>query len=633
MTQPNPATRPDLSAEPAPLDRTEAITLGHELIDAWGSWGATLTPDASRMAFISNRDGTPGLWVKDVDLTGHAEPAEKIVLTSDPVVAVEWSADGEWLSCAVATDGGVRTQVWAVRPDGTSARCLAGDDGSHAELGPWTRSGHRVVVTLPGTAEYAPTKTYLVDPATGQREELATGDLIHVLDLSYDEQLVMLRDGRRGREFCTVVDREADLDHPLLLDAPTGSTPMAFIRPSPTTPGVLTAYLVTDAGLPRHQLFAVQLGRGGWRGKSRILAARDDAELEFIDADDSGRLILLVWNVSGRSEIELLSPRTGTRRQVLELPGLIASNPILSRDGSSVVVSIEGPLRPREIWHLDTRTLDWTRLTRSPRLPDRPLVIPSLERFTARDGLPLTGWLYRPHGASGPTPAVLSLHGGPEAQERPTFQAQHQALAAAGITVFAPNIRGSSGFGRDFVHADDVERRFDAFSDVLDCADYLVRTGTAVPESIAVSGRSYGGYLTLASLAFSPGVFAAGVDICGMSDLLTFYRDTEPWIASAAETKYGHPKRDEQLLKQISPLGSVEQITVPLLVVHGEHDTNVPIGEAHQIVAALETLGRPVRYLELAGEGHEYRRVESQKLLLSTLLTFLCETLSEKETA
>jgi dipeptidyl aminopeptidase/acylaminoacyl peptidase len=200
-------------------------------------------------------------------------------------------------------------------------------------------------------------------------------------------------------------------------------------------------------------------------------------------------------------------------------------------------------------------------------------------------------------------------------------------MVAAGITVFAPNIRGSSGFGRAFVHLDDRHGRRDAFDDVLASRDFLLTLGIADPERIAVTGRSYGGYLTLASLAFSPGVFAAGVDVCGMSDLVTFYRDSEPWIAAAAVSKYGHPERDRALLEDISPLASANLIDVPLLVVHGEHDTNVPIGEAHQIVAALRALDRPVEYLELPGEGHDYRRADSRKRLNRTMLAFLTATL------
>jgi dipeptidyl aminopeptidase/acylaminoacyl peptidase len=108
-----------------------------------------------------------------------------------------------------------------------------------------------------------------------------------------------------------------------------------------------------------------------------------------------------------------------------------------------------------------------------------------------------------------------------------------------------------------------------------------------------------------------------------MSDLVTFYRDTDPWIGAAAVSKYGHPERDRALLEEISPLRAADAIDVPLLVVHGEHDTNVPIGEAHQIVAALRALDRPVEYLELPGEGHDYRRADSRKRLTRTLLSFL----------
>jgi dipeptidyl aminopeptidase/acylaminoacyl peptidase len=383
------------------------------------------------------------------------------------------------------------------------------------------------------------------------------------------------------------------------------------------------AYLSTDAALTRRQPVAVPLGPAGWRGDAGVLSPREDAELDGLDADDAGSLLLLVWNTAGGgSEVTLLDTRTGTTRTAPDLGGVV-SGALLSRDGSTAVLSVEGPVSPRELWRLDTATLVWTRVTAGPGLPTAGLVRPTLQFFTGRDGLPLTGWLYRPPGQFGPGPAMLSLHGGPEAQERPTFSPQHQALVAAGITVFAPNIRGSSGFGRAFVHLDDRHGRRDAFDDVLASRDFLVSLGLADPDRIAVTGRSYGGYLTLAALAFSPGRFAAGIDICGMSDLHTFYRDTEPWIAAAAYSKYGHPEDDHALLSAVSPLRAIDNIDVPLLVVHGELDTNVPIGEARQVVAALRALDRPVEYLELAGEGHEYRRADSRRTLVERIRDFL----------
>ncbi len=487
-----------------------------------------------------------------------------------------------------------------------------------------------MVVTLPSPGPGRPTRSLLADPRTGRLDPMASGDLIHVLDLSLEERFLILVDGERGRRFCTVVDRLED-QHFLLLPAGTGSTDVAIVRPAPEgEAGPLYAYLASDVGLSRRQLIGVPFGPNGHRGEPRTLAYRDDAELEAVDADDAGATLLLVWNTAGRSELELFHTATHQRVAVTGMPGLVATTPVLSRDGGSVILGVEGPERPRELWHLDVHSRRWTRVTAAPH-PDGPLVVPTLERFAGEDGLPLTGWLYRASGGTGA--AVVHLHGGPEAQERPTFSPQHQALAAAGVAVFAVNVRGSSGFGREFVHADDLDGRFAAFADVRAAAAHLVTAGTAEADRIGVTGRSYGGYLTLAALAFSPGVFAAGADVCGMSDLVRFYEETEPWIGAAAVTKYGHPERDRALLEAISPLRAVEAIEAPLLVVHGELDTNVPVGEGRRIVEALTALRRPVEYLELPGEGHEYRRADSKRRLLTALVGFLARRLAVREPA
>jgi len=613
-----------VTTDTATVDRIDAaVRLGADLVDDWGSWCPTMTPDARRVAFISDRSGTPEVWVQEVVLQGEAPPARRIPLSADPVIAVSWSADSRWLACTVATGGGVRTQIWVVQPDGSEARRIAGDHVDHAELGPWTRSGHRVVVTYPSPAPGKPTRSYLADPWTGRLDDLAEGDLIHVLDISLEERFLIVIDGERGRQFCSVVDRLED-HHSPLLPSGTGSTDVALVRPAPEgESGPLYVYLASDVGLTRRQLIGLPFGPNGHRGEPRTLAYRDDAELEAVDADDGGELLLLVWNAAGRSELELYHTGSHERQPITGMPGLVATTPVLSRDGGSVILGVEGPERPRELWHLDTHSRRWTRVTAAPSL-QRRLVVPSLETFHGEDGLTLTGWLYRAEGADA---AVVYLHGGPEAQERPTFSPQHQALASAGVSVFAVNIRGSSGFGREFVHADDLSGRFDAFGDVRAAAHHLVATGVADRRRVGITGRSYGGYLTLASLAFSPGVFAAGVDVCGMSDLTWFYEETEPWIGAAAVTKYGHPERDRALLEAISPLRQADAIDVPLLVVHGELDTNVPVGEARRIVTALQELGRPVEYLELPGEGHEYRRASSRTRLLTDVVRFFASRL------
>ncbi len=181
---------------------------------------------------------------------------------------------------------------------------------------------------------------------TGELEPVARGALVNVVSLSADERYALLRDGTRGAHFCVTLDRELDRDHPLLPYPGTGSTEGGLLRPSPDGDGDLVAYLVTDAGLPRAALAAVAIGPEGVRGEAGIIAERDDGELELIDADDAGRLLTLVWNVAGRSVLELLWPATGERTVVDSLPGAVVTGCVLARDGASAVLSIDGPTQP-----------------------------------------------------------------------------------------------------------------------------------------------------------------------------------------------------------------------------------------------------------------------------------------------
>jgi dipeptidyl aminopeptidase/acylaminoacyl peptidase len=297
----------------------------------------------------------------------------------------------------------------------------------------------------------------------------------------------------------------------------------------------------------------------------------------------------------------------------------------VARNGRLAMLTLQSPSSPRRLWALDLVSLDLSPVTSSPVPEGVAFVEPELLSFGAHDGLPLSAWLYR--ASQTPGPVVISLHGGPESQERPTWEPLYQCLLAAGISVLAPNVRGSSGFGRFFEHADDRYGRYDAIADVRRCIDVLLARGVGEWGRIAVTGWSYGGYLSMAALTFYPSAFAAGVTVCGMSDLLTFYRDTEPWIAAAAVSKYGDPVRDRTLLHDLSPLHHIDRMQAPVLAIHGELDTNVPVGESRRLAAALSRVEHPVSYLQMDGEGHEFRRLSARLRVIEAQLQFLVEQL------
>ncbi|MGH3918254.1 MAG: alpha/beta hydrolase family protein, partial [Pseudonocardiaceae bacterium] len=293
----------------------------------------------------------------------------------------------------------------------------------------------------------------------------------------------------------------------------------------------------------------------------------------------------------------------------------------------SLVLAVESATEPPHVLRYPLPPAQAPGVRLAPALPpsgppDAPTQ-PELHRWQARDGLTLSGWLYRPAGALGAVPTLVWLHGGPEAQARPTFNPLYQVLLSYGVAVFAPNVRGSSGFGRQFVDADVGHRRFAAIDDVADVVGYLVDAGLADPAALGCAGRSYGGYLTVAAMVSYPELFRAGIDLCGITDFQTFFAHTEPWIAAAAVSRYGDPQRDAELLRELSPIHRIGQLSAPLLVVHGGQDTNVPVIEAEQLVAALRDRGASPGYLVLPDEGHEILGTTNRAVFVGEVVHWL----------
>jgi dipeptidyl aminopeptidase/acylaminoacyl peptidase len=198
-----------------------------------------------------------------------------------------------------------------------------------------------------------------------------------------------------------------------------------------------------------------------------------------------------------------------------------------------------------------------------------------------------------------------------------------QYYVSQGYGILAPNVRGSSGYGKQYLALDDVRKRMDSVADLKAAVEYLRASGVADPVRIAVYGQSYGGFMVLAAITTYPELWAAGVDIYGIANMLTFLENTSPYRRKLRTPEYGDPEVDRDFLIEISPIHKIDRITAPLMVIHGARDPRVPIGESEQMVASLQARQHPVEYHVFADEGHGITKLKNKLAVFPAVAEFL----------
>ena len=637
--------------EPAGLDEVTLAAIS-DIAGVVGAWCPTLSPDGLHIAYVTDRSGLPRLEVARLNAAGDgAGAAQQISPEHQEIVSAAWSPSGEWLAYLVSPGGLIRAELHVMRPDGSDARSLAGTDSLSTVLaGCWT--------TIPDTYAFSladgrgpNADVCLVNVRTGANRTVATGGFLTVTSVSGDGRRLVARRGSRGRRHLVIADIPQDaflaedavagcaradtgaeagrVRRLLAANFPAEGTDLA--EDGRFAPDGTAVYLRTVAGRERFALGIVPLDEWGNPGRLQVLAERDDADLESYAVLDGGDSAMLVWNVGGVSSIEIRrlraaggAGRAGQGGQAdsyrIDLGQRVLPGWSVHRDGRSAILELSEAIAPRSLYHVDLAdpgvSAGGSTVARTgepphrvaglpePELGREGLVAPDSLTYRSQDGLQLQGLLYRPHGTTLPLPTVVLLHGGPESQERPAFSILIQSLVVAGMAVFAPNVRGSTGYGSAFVAMDDLGRRESSFQDVPATVNFLVDAGFSIPGRIGVHGWSYGGYLALVALTRWPSLFASGSSHAGMSDLLTFFAETEPWMAGASVTEYGDPVADQALLTELSPIHQFARVRAPTLLVHGEQDTNVPVGESVRAHVALKAAGKQTEMLLLPGEGH-----------------------------
>ncbi|HET9838287.1 MAG TPA: S9 family peptidase [Candidatus Angelobacter sp.] len=579
------------------------------------------SPDGKWVSFISNISGTPQVWI----VPSEGGYPRMVTNGDDPVTEQQWSPASDWIAVAIAPGGGLNTQIYVVKPDGAGMKLLTLGGSDSNGLDAWTDDGKRIAIDS-SRNDPASRDSFMVDVASGETKLVAKNPGVGGIE-------GISRDGKRA--LLSRLKNRGD-NNLYLLDLTSGKDTLITKHDGVATffgemaPDGSAAYIGTNKDRDLMAFGRIKLAADGSPGNIEILAQMPSGELDGLRLNEQGTMAALVWNVRGKSALSLYEPAKNST-YLPSLPGEIIGSLAFSKDGSKLAMNIGGAAQPTDIWIMDVKTQQFRQLTFSPHagVDLAALVKPEVVTFKSFDGLELSGWLYRPKNQSGPGPYVISFHGGPEGQERAPFRGDYQALLGQGIGVFAPNVRGSSGFGKKFVNLDNGELRVNGVKDIKACVDYLVNNHLADPKRIGITGGSYGGYMTMAGLTEYPDLFAAGVDLYGIVNFITFFQHTQPWMAAISKIEYGDPDTQKEMLDKLSPIYKLDRIKAATMVQHGANDTNVPVIEAEQIVKTLKERGVPVEYILFPDEGHGWRKVPNRIRSTVEMVRFFSEHLGE----
>jgi len=571
------------------------------------SWGGVALGGSS-LAYVSNVTGVPLAWVARRRGSGWIHD-----------LLLPWrrrvgglAAGGGRLFLASDFDGDERWAIYEVR--GLEAVRVAGEDGSMNLLGAVSPEG---VLAFTGNGRNGVDFDLYVYRGGGAALA-AELEGINVAGEWVDGRVV-------------VVHRNTNLDSDLLLvDPERGVVENLTEHEGEATNGAPTAvgggWLLysSNEGSEYASLRAVNVETG-----ERLTLYDPGADLEALAY--SGGVLYASFNKRGRSVLAWGPLSFEGGRPSWRPTGSLELGWVVSRlepfPGGGAVVSSSGAALGTEVYLLRGGLLE--RVTWSPKLGlEEELVEPVDLEYESFDGLRIHMLYYRPRRpASTPPPAVVWLHGGPESQARPAFNPVIQAITAMGVAVAAPNFRGSTGYGKTFTHLDDVEKRMDAVRDVAAAVRSLVERGLADPHRLCAMGGSYGGYLTLMTLAVNPELWRCGVEIVGIFNLVTFIRNTSPYRRRYRMAEYGDPERHGDVMLSLSPATHADKIRAPLLVIHGARDPRVPVSEAEQLVEKLRARGVRVEYIRLEDEGHGIAKLENRLKAYTRALEFIAEHL------
>jgi dipeptidyl aminopeptidase/acylaminoacyl peptidase len=558
-------------------------------------------------------------------VAGPGAARRQLTFFTEPVRGASFDPAGDGRSLVLAKDVGGAENWQLYRTDlATGRTTLLSDGASRNETGPWATAGGRFAFssTRRNREDF---DLYVMDPAdpASARLVLQVEGQWNATDWSPDDTRLLVHHS---------VSVTASSLH--VLDLATGAlrelnptaTPVAYGADATFTEDGRGVLYISDQDSEYHRLVRQDLATG----EKTVLTPDLPWDVEALALSRDGARLAFSVNEGGRSALYLAPLANPTRRVRVALPPGVVSGFAFDPAGERVAVTLSTANSPADVYVVDVRraprpdgAVRWTE-SEVGGLDPTTFVTPDLVEVTSFDGLKIPAFVYRPRTA-GPVPVVISIHGGPEGQTRDSFNATAQYFVnELGLAVVAPNVRGSTGYGKTYVALDNGMKREDSVQDIGAVLDWIATQPGLDASRVAVMGGSYGGYMVLASLIAHGDRLRCGVDSVGISNFVTFLEHTEAYRRDLRRVEYGDERDPEMraFLQSISPTTNAARIRDPLFVVQGRNDPRVPVAEAEQIVATVRAQGGLAWYLLANDEGHGFRRKSNRDALNNAITLF-----------
>ena len=583
------------------------------------AYGPSFSHGGDTISFLYDVTGVPQVW----SITDAQHWPEQRTFSDERATFLSHSPERSELIFGMDVGGNERAQLYRLdTPDGTITDLTAHPDAKHL-WGGWSHDGEQIAFGSNRRDEavfdiYVQQRDAVGDDATMVYE--GDGWFSPAGFNPTDTQLAVVEAHSSFHQDLHVLDLDSrSLQHITPADEPGRYVSIAW---APEGDGL---YVVTDRDADTAYLAYLDLESG----EQRTVVEGGEWDLESVTVDDESGHIAYTRNVDGYTEVTVGSLVDETTIDVSPQPAIpsgVAGGVSFDPAGDRMAITVTGRSHNPNVYVVDIETGEAQRWTRAATagIPPDTFHEPELVHIESFDGLEIPGFLTLPADIDGEVPVIVDIHGGPESQRRPSFSGLTQYFLANGYAMFEPNVRGSSGYGKAYTHLDDVEKRMDSVGDIEACVDWLASHDAIDADRIVAKGGSYGGFMVLAAMTTFPDRWAAGIDIVGIANFVTFLENTGDWRRSLREAEYGSLEDDREFLESISPIHSIDRIRAPLFVVHGANDPRVPVGEAEQIATAAAD-HVPVETLIFDDEGHGLSKLENRITAYREIVTFLDE--------